>query len=293
VDLDPKDEKIDVAPNAAAALELYRLAARNNIPLALYNVGVFYEEGRSVDQDPVKAFAAFLQAAGGNFAPAMQKAGVYYLNGAGTLRDPVAAAGWFSRAAAAGLPEGLLSLGVMAESGLVGIAADSTPAKAASEAYLQIVQAPQVNDSTRFEALLRLGGLHFRGALVAAGAAPAPDYENAYKYFKQAADLAPGNELAANTLKEAAAKLTPEQIKTLDAAAAEAAAARKAAAEAAASAAPAAGTAPATGAAPATPRAEPATGDAAAPASGTPATAPASGTDGQSKSGFRLPLFGR
>jgi TPR repeat protein len=45
VDLDPKDEKIDVAPNAAAALELYRLAARNNVPLALYNVGVFYEEG--------------------------------------------------------------------------------------------------------------------------------------------------------------------------------------------------------------------------------------------------------
>ena len=43
VDLDPADQKIDVAPNAAAALELYRLAARNNVPLALYNVGVFYE----------------------------------------------------------------------------------------------------------------------------------------------------------------------------------------------------------------------------------------------------------
>ena len=299
VDLDPKDEKIDVAPNAAAALELYRLAARNNVPLALYNVGVFYEEGRSVDQDPVKAFAAFLQAAGGNFAPAMQKAGVYYLNGAGTLRDPIAAAGWFSRAASAGLPESVLSLGVMAESGLVGIAADSTPAKAASELYLQVVQAPQVNDATRFESLLRLGSLHFRGALVAAGAAPAPDYETAYKYFKQAADLAPGNELATNTLKEAAAKLTPEQIKTLDAAAAEAAAARKAAAEAAAAApaAPAAGTAPATGTAPAAPRAEPAPGaattPAAAPAAGTPATAPASGTDGKAKAGFRLPLFGR
>jgi len=303
VDLDPKDEKVDVAPNAAAALELYRLAARNNIPLALYNVGVFYEEGRAVDRDPVKAFAHFLQAAGGNFAPAMQKAGVYYLNGAGTLRDPVAAAGWFSRAASVGLPEGLLSLGVMAESGLVGIAADSTPAKAASDAYQKVVQAPQVNDATRFEALLRLGGLHFRGALVAAGAAPAPDYENAYKHFKQAADLAPGNELAANTLKEAAAKLTPEQIKKLDAAAAEAAAARKAAAEAAAAApAPAPGAAPAggapattPGAAPAAPRAEPTGGAPATPT--TPGSAssspPASGSDGKSKSGFRLPLFGR
>lgn len=303
VDLDPADQKIDVAPNAAAALELYRLAARNNVPLALYNVGVFYEEGRAVDQDPIKAFAHFLQAAGGGFAPAMQKAGVYYLNGAGTLRDPIAAAGWFNRAAAMGLPEGLLSLGVMAESGMVGVAADSTPAKAASEAYQQIVNAPQVGDQTRFEALLRLGGIYFRGALVAAGEAPAPDFENAYKQFKQAADLAPGNELAGNLLKEAAAKLTPEQITKLDAAVAEAAAARKAALETAAPAAEG-GAAPA-----AAPRAEP-TGQRTAPAGNAPATAaaegaaapaaampaaaaPASGTEGEKKPGFRLPLFGR
>lgn len=305
VDLDPADKKIDVAPNAAAALELYRLAARNNVPLALYNVGVFYEEGRAVDQDPTKAFAHFLQAAGGGFAPAMQKAGVYYLNGAGTLRDPIAAAGWFNRAAALGSPEGLLSLGVMAESGMVPVAAESSPAKAASEAYQQIVNAPQVADQTRFEALLRLGGIYFRGALVAAGAAPAPDYEGAYKQFKQAADLAPGNELAANLLKEASAKLTPEQIKKVDAAVAEAAAARKSAIEAAAKGAGATGAAPA-----AAPRAEP-TGQRTTPAGNAPATAasdaapaampanaaptaaPAAGAEGEKKPGFRLPLFGR
>ncbi len=309
VDLDPADQKIEVAPNAAAALELYRLAARNNVPLALYNVGVFYEEGRAVDQDPTKAFAHFLQSAGGGFAPAMQKAGVYYLNGAGTLRDPIAAAGWFSRAAALGSPEGLLSLGVMAESGMVPVAADSTPGKAAAEAYQQIVSAPQVGDQTRFEALLRLGGIHFRGALVAAGEEPAPDYENAYKHFKQAADLASGNELAGNLLKEAAAKLTPEQIKKVDAAVAEAAAARKAALESAAPAA-AGGTAPA-GAPAAAPSATPTgqspapAGDAAATAANggatapgamptaAPATAPSSGADSEKKPGFRLPLFGR
>ncbi|MBL9156004.1 MAG: sel1 repeat family protein [Verrucomicrobiales bacterium] len=306
VDLDPADQKIDVAPNAAAALELYRLAARNNVPLALYNVGIFYEEGRAVDQDATKAFAHFLQAAGGGFAPAMQKAGVYYLNGAGTLRDPIAAAGWFNRAAAMGLPEGLLSLGVMAESGMVAVAAESTPAKAASEAYQQIVNAPQVADQTRFEALLRLGGIYFRGALVAAGEAPAPDYENAYKQFKQATELAPGNELAANLLKEAAAKLTPEQIKKVDAAVAEAAAARKAALETAA---PAAQQGGQKGAAPAAPRAEPtgqrtapsaapatasseAAAPAAMPAAAAPAAAPAAGGE-EKKPGFRLPLFNR
>lgn len=288
VDVDPQDQKIEVAPNAAAALELYRLAARNNVPLALFNVGVFYEEGRAVDRDPQKAFVHYLQAAGGGFAPAMQKTGVYYLNGAGTPRDPIAAAGWFNRAAAAGLPEGLLSLGVMAESGMVPVAAESTPAKAAAEAYQQIVQAPQVNDATRFEALVRLGGLHFRGALVAAGEAPAPDYESAYKFFKQALNLAPQNEIAQNTVKEAAAKLTPEQVKKLDAAAAEAAASRAAASPAAASEA---------GAAPAM-RAEPTAPDSAAPAEGAKGAkekgAASDAPKGEKeKSGFRLPLFGR
>ncbi len=241
VDIDPNDGKVDVTPNAAAALELYRLAARNQVPLALYNVGTFYEEGRSVDQDPAKAFAGFLQAAGGGFAPAMHKAGVYYLNGIGTLRDPIAAAGWFSRAAAQGLPEGILSLGVMAESGLIPVPEGSTPAKVAADAYAKLVSAPQVNAPTQFEALLRLGGLYFRGVLVAADQPPAPNYETAYKYFKRAADLVPGNEVAVNTLKEAAAKLTPEQIQKLDAAAASEAAAVKAATPATA---PASSTAP-------------------------------------------------
>ena len=180
-------------------------------------MGIFYETGRSVDRDAAKAFAHFLQAAGGGFAPAMQKTGVYYLNGVGTLKDPVAASGWFSRAAAAGSPEGILSLGVMAESGLLGVGPNTTPAKAAEDAYNRVIAASQVAPATRFEALLRLGGLHFRGALVAAGEAPAPNYEQAYRYFKQAANLAPGNETAANTLKEAADKLTPEQIQKIEA----------------------------------------------------------------------------
>ncbi len=300
VDLDKADGKVEVMPNPAAALELYRLAARNNVPVALYNVGIFYEAGRSVDQDPAKAFAYFLQAAGGGLAPAMQKTGVYYLNGAGTLKDAVAASGWFSRAAAAGSPEGLLSLGVMAESGLVGVGADSTPAKAASDAYTQVIQAPQIADATRFEALLRLGGLHFRGVLVAVGAAPTPDYESAYRYFKQAELLAPDNELAKNTLKEAASKLTPEQIKKLDAAAAESAAARAAAVPPVATgAAPTAPAAPA----PAPTRAKPAddaqvTPPAAEPQAANAATLPATpstpaATTDTKKPGFRLPLFGR
>lgn len=309
VDLDPNDGTMEVAPNPAAALDLYRLAARNNVPLALYNVGVHYEEGRAVDKDPTKAFAAYLAAAGGGFAPAMQKAGVYYLNGAGTLQDAVAAAGWFSRAAAAGMPEGLLSLGVMSESGLLGATPETTPAKAASDAYLRIIELTQVADATRFEALLRQGGLLFRGLLVPAGEAPKPDYESAYRYFKLALELAPQNELAVNTVKEAAAKLTPEQVAKLDAEVAESTAARKKALSSEAPAAPTAAPAATPAAAPAKPQAaapaaeRPAAAPAAAPTAptaaapvatpaATPTAAPQAAPE-EKKSGFRLPGFGR
>jgi TPR repeat protein len=286
VDLDPADGSVDVVPNPAAALELYRLAARNNVPLALYQVGAFYEAGRSVDKDPQKAFVAYLQAAGGGFAPAMQKVGVYYLNGVGTLKDPVAAGGWFSRAAASGSPEGLLSLGVMAESGMVAVGTDSTPAKAAAEAYAQVIQVPQVAPQTRFEALVRLGGFHFRGALVPAGEAPSPDFESAYRYFKQASKIAPTNELVLAAMKEVTAKLSPEQIKKIDDAVAESAAAAPAPAAAAESptAAPSATATPVATPAAATPAATAAPG--AAPAADAPA-------DTEKKSGFRLPFLGR
>ncbi len=287
VDIDPQDGRIDVAPNAAAALDLYRLASRNNVPFALFKVGTFYEEGRSVDRDMQKAFVHYLQAAGGGFAPAMHRAGNCYLNGLGTPRDPIAAAGWFNRAAAAGLPEGLLSLGAMAETGMVPVGAGSTPAQAAADAYRQVLQNLQVAGQTRFEALVRLGGLHYRGVLVAAGATPAPDYENAYKLFKQAADLVPENPLAANLMKEAAAKLTPEQVQKADAEAAEAAASRKAALEQAAPA--PTGSAPA-GEAPPLPRAEPSAEGDASKAKGDGADA-AKGAE--KKSGLRLPFLGR
>lgn len=253
VDVDPNDGKLDVAPNAAAALELYRLAARNGVPVALYNVGTFYEEGRAVDSDANKAFANFLEAAGRGFAPAMQKAGVYYLNGVGTLRDAIAAAAWFTRSSAAGLPEGMLSLGSMAESGLVGVPAGTNPAKVAAEMYEKIIAAPQVNDPTRFEALARLSSIYFRGALADPGQTPTPDYDMAYKLIKRANTLIPANQTGANMLTEAAGKLTPEKIAALDAEAAQEDAALKAAT-------PQTATPAAPADAPATPRAEPAPG---------------------------------
>jgi TPR repeat protein len=213
VDLDPKDDKIDLPANAATALNLYRAAAQNNLPIASFYVGLFYEQGRTVDRDMGKAFTSFQVAAQSGVPQAMLKVGVYYLNGAGTLKDPIAAAGWFSRAAQAGLPEGHLNYAKITEAGVNMLGDKATPFYTAADSYMQAADAPTASDAVRQEALLRLGNLYFRGVMVAKGEEPKPDFERAYIFFSQASDIDPKNEVAKGALAEAAAKLTQDQIK--------------------------------------------------------------------------------
>jgi TPR repeat protein len=255
------DGKMEVAPNPAASLELYRLAAQNNVPLAFYNIGAFYEAGRAVDKDPTKAFAYFLQSAVNGFGPGMQKAGVYYLNGAGTLKDPVAATGWFSRSAGAGVPEGFISLGVMAENGLVASPdRNTTQYQMAGANYSQVEDSPSASDAVRVEALLRLGNLYFRGLMVGGGkTTPEPDYEKAYIYFRMASEIDPKSKLALQAMEEAEKNHLTQDQKTKAAASIDAMKAHrkevldKAAAPATVSPAPATTPAPAPTPAPAAP----------------------------------------
>jgi uncharacterized protein len=217
VDLDPKDDKIELPANAAAALNLFRAASQNNLPIASYYVGLYYELGRTVDKDLTKAFTYFQQAAQAGVPAGMQKVGVYYLNGAGTLKDPIAASGWFARAASAGLPDGHLSYGIITEQGLAPQSDKGSPFFAAADSYLAAADAPAATDAVRMEAFIRLGSLYFRGAMVAKGDAPKPDYERAYLYFKQAVEIDPKNQLAESARSEAVKKLSQDQIKKADA----------------------------------------------------------------------------
>jgi len=217
VDLDPKDNKIEIPANAATAMNLFRAAAQNNFPLASYYVGLYYELGRTVDKDLTKAFGFFQQAAQSGIPLGMQKVGVYYLNGAGTLKDPVAAAGWFARAALSGLPDGLLSYGIVTEQGLVPQTDKGSPYLAAAESYLAAAESPSASDPVRIEAFLRLGGLYYRGVMGGAGEAPKPSYDRAYTYFKQAVEIDPKNATAESFRSEAVTKLTQDQIKKADA----------------------------------------------------------------------------
>lgn len=296
VDVDPKDNKVDVQPNPAAALQLYLLAAQNKVPLAIYNVGTFFETGRSVQQDPQRAFAFFLQAAESGFVPAMQKVGAYYLNGAGTFKDAVAATSWFARSAGAGLPEGLLSLGIMAENGLYFSSLDATPYRTAADQYNKAADSPASSPNVQLEALLRLGSLHARGLMVNPGQVAQPDFVKAYAYFKQASDLAPLNAMAKSALDEVAGKLKADELGKANALAQsmkdDRAAKRKAGAAPARSAAAPVTPPPAAPAAAPMPAAAPA---ATVPAATTPppaTEAPAAKPEAKKKGGFRFPGFG-
>jgi len=229
VQLDPKSDKIEVAPNAAAALSYYKLAAQNGMAIAGYNVGIFYEQGRAVDKDLQKAFAYHMQAAQAGVNVAMQKVGDYYLNGAGTMKDPVAAAGWYARSANAGLPEGWLSYGVVTESGLVD---KENPFYAAADCYKNAYRGAAVlnaaakeagrnsdqSDAVGLAAYLRLGSLFARGVFVPKGEAPKPDWQRAYVFFKMADDIAGGkNKLASDALAQSEKNIDASQKKTAEA----------------------------------------------------------------------------
>ncbi len=83
------------------ALRYFRAAAAQGLSPAIYNVGVYYEQGRSVDQ-----------------ALAQAKVGAFYLNGIGTHRDAVAARSWFDLSAKQGFVPAQTQLGLLYEQGV-------------------------------------------------------------------------------------------------------------------------------------------------------------------------------
>lgn len=216
-----KGEKPIVPRNDANALSLYKLALQNKIAIAGYNVAVFYEQGRAVDKDLNKAFTFYLEAAESNVPLAMQKVGVYYANGAGAQKDPIAAAGWFQRAGAAGLPDGTLAYASLVEQGAGLLNKDENPYLIAGQLYNEVVNNPNASDALAADALLRLGGLWFRGvtSITRENRTPAPDFAKAYMYFKAADGLVKDNDTAgkdvtAKLLAAAGEKLTAEQKKS-------------------------------------------------------------------------------
>lgn len=150
---DLKPEDIAILPNPAQSLTYYRLAAQNNVPQALYFVGVFYETGTVVDKDMTKAFALVQRAAQSGIPAAAYRLATYYQQGAGIGQDVVAASAWYERAAKAGMPQAKLVYGAMLENG-VGVE-QSIPGAANQYEEAAAAGLPQ--------AMINLAQLHERG----------------------------------------------------------------------------------------------------------------------------------
>jgi len=188
-----KAEDVLVQPNPATALNFFRLAAQNNVPQAIYNVGLYYENGAVVDKDPTKAFALVQRAAQASIPAAQYKLGTYYQNGVGVAQDVVAAAGWYQRAAEAGLPQAKLVYGAMLEGG-VGVPRSLTGAEAQYQeaATLQLPQA-----------MVSLASLYYRG-----GEGLAANKERAWVYASLAVDATNSDPKAVEFRKQIEEKMT-------------------------------------------------------------------------------------
>lgn len=196
-------DNILVQPNAKSALDLYRLAAQNNLAEAFYNVGVYYETGTVVDKDPEKAFSFHMKAATAGIAQAMNRLAGLYANGTGTTQDLVAAAGWYQRAADMGFGPAQIALGILYEQG-AGVRQSRTVAAG------HYSDAAQQGNAL---AMLRLANLY------AVGVVPGtPELARAWAYAKQADELAQksGNkadtDVTTNVIKQLEDKMKPDEV---------------------------------------------------------------------------------
>ena len=80
------------------AVQLYRLAAEQALPLAQFNLGYMYMQGRGVEQDYAQGLRWYQRAAGQGFLSAQFNLGVRYYTGEGTERDLGEAYFWFALA---------------------------------------------------------------------------------------------------------------------------------------------------------------------------------------------------
>ncbi len=118
----PVGKEITSAPIPAAKLgpvSLRQAAAQGN-PLAQYEIGLRYSDGRGIKRDMAKAATWFERAAAQEFAPAQYRLGSLYEKGLGVKRDLVNASNWYLRAAEQGNARAMHNLAVINAMGSSG-----------------------------------------------------------------------------------------------------------------------------------------------------------------------------
>jgi uncharacterized protein len=96
-----------------AALKEFRPLAEKGNAAAQYNMGLFYDKGLGVPQDPEVAAQWYLRAAKQGIPQAQVKLGAMFDNGQGVTQDYTQAARWYRLAAQQGFSKAQIHLGMM------------------------------------------------------------------------------------------------------------------------------------------------------------------------------------
>ncbi|WP_331373192.1 peptidoglycan-binding protein [Sinorhizobium chiapasense] len=169
-------------------------AAKGGDPLAFYEIGTRFTEGRGVKEDPAEALKWYQRAADAGVIPAEYRLANLYEKGSGVARDPVKAKTLYLKAAAAGNASATHNLAVMLASGRDGAPDFDEAAKWFEKAASLGVRDSQFN----------LAVLYARGNGVK------QDLEESYKWFSIAAR--DGDKDAGEKRDEIAKAMKPEQL---------------------------------------------------------------------------------
>lgn len=199
------DESMSLAlvtvPHEAGPAAL-REAAETGDPLALYEIGNRYTDGRGVDADVQEAAIWYEMAAELGLAIAQYKVGSLYEKGTGVERDVSAAESWYRLAADQGNAGAMHNLGVLLAMGASGTADNDEAARWFMQAAELGVPDSQFN----------------MGILSAKGIGMRQDLEEGYKWFAIVAET--GDSDARAKRDEVAGMLSAEQLEKAKAAAA-------------------------------------------------------------------------
>ncbi|MCA1403918.1 SEL1-like repeat protein [Ensifer sp. IC3342] len=169
-------------------------AAKGGDPLAFYEIGSRFTEGRGVNEDPAEAVKWYQRAADAGVIPAEYRLANLYEKGSGVARDPVKAKTLYLKAAAAGNASAIHNLAVMLASGR-----DGAPDFAEAAKWFEKAASLGVRDSQ-----FNLAVLYARGNGVK------QDLEESYKWFSIAAR--DGDKDAGEKRDEIAKAMKPEQL---------------------------------------------------------------------------------
>ncbi|PST27249.1 peptidoglycan-binding protein [Mesorhizobium plurifarium] len=169
-------------------------AAKGGDPLAFYEIGARFTEGRGVEQDRAEAVKWYQRAADAGVVPAEYRLASLYEKGAGVQRDGAKAKALYLKAAAAGNASAIHNLAVM----LAG-SRDGAPDLAEAAKWFEKAANFGVRDSQ-----FNLAVLYARGDGVAR------NLEDSYKWFAIAAR--DGDKDAAEKRDEIAKALEPEAL---------------------------------------------------------------------------------